>query len=358
MNFFKKENKPYLIAGPCSAETREQVWATASALQPMGIDLFRAGVWKPRTRPGTFEGNGVEALGWLNEMKEALGLRVAVEVAETVHIEEALKHGIDVLWVGARTTVNPFQVQKLADALKGVQIPVMIKNPVTPDVDLWLGAIERMEVAGITDIAAIHRGFSSYQASAYRNAPNWLVPIELKRRRRDLPIFCDPSHIGGKRDKVAEIAQKALDMHFDGLMIETHPDPDNAWSDAAQQITPAALQNLLSHLIIRQQYTADMTHTVELEYLRGLMDTLDAEIVELLARRMEISERVGWVKKECNMTAYQPDRWREIVATRTEKAKKMMLSEDFIIELYEKIHHESIKKQLEVLQSTTIALKK
>ncbi|XZF13378.1 chorismate mutase [Chitinophagaceae bacterium MMS25-I14] len=351
MSYFKTVAKPFVVAGPCSAETREQVLETAAALKQSCVQLYRAGVWKPRTRPGSFEGNGEAALVWLKEMKELHNLPVTVEVAEPAHIELALKYGIDVLWIGARTTVNPFQVQRLADALQGVQIPVMVKNPVNPDVDLWQGAIERFERAGITDVAAIHRGFSSYKsASAYRNQPNWAIPVELKRRRRDMMIICDPSHITGRRDRVAEVAQKAMDMHFDGLMIETHPRPDEAWSDAAQQITPQALHTLLLELVIREQYSADMSKAEELEYLRQLMDSIDAEVIDLLARRMELSERIGNVKKESNMTAYQPDRWREIVDTRSEQARRHGLPEAYIVALYEKIHHESVKKQLEILQ--------
>lgn len=359
MSFFKNAGKPFVIAGPCSAETKEQVLETAAALKELPVQLFRAGVWKPRTRPGSFEGNGEQALQWLQEMTAQYQLPVAIEIAETNHIELALKYGVSVLWIGARTTVNPFQVQRLADALKDVKIPVMVKNPVNPDVELWLGAIERMERAGVADVAAIHRGFSSYKAaSAYRNQPNWAIPVELKRRRRDLAIICDPSHITGRRDMVATVAQKAMDMHFDGLMIETHPTPDEAWSDAAQQITPQALHTLLLELVIRQQYSADMSKSVELEYLRQLMDSLDAEVIDLLARRMELSERIGVVKKECNMTAYQPDRWREIVETRSEQARKHNLPESFIVSLYEKIHHESVQRQLEILQEAAQQIKK
>jgi len=350
MSFFKTGRKPFLIAGPCSAETHEQVLETAAALKDLPVQLFRAGVWKPRTRPGSFEGNGAAALGWLREVKDRYGIPVAVEVADPAHVALALEHGIDAVWIGARTTVNPFQVQHIADALKGVRIPVMVKNPVNPDADLWLGAVERMEQAGITDIAAVHRGFSAYKTSAYRNHPNWSVPIELKRRRRDLPVICDPSHITGRREEVGGIAQKAMDMHFDGLMIEVHPRPDEAWSDAAQQLTPAMLRSLLDSLVIRGQYAADMGQGAELEYLRQVMDTLDAEIIELLTRRMDVSARIGAVKKVCHMTAYQPDRWREIVATRSELARKQGLPEEFIISLFEKIHDESIRKQLELLQ--------
>ena len=328
---------------------------TAAALTKIGVQLFRAGVWKPRTRPGSFEGNGVLALAWLREVKQAYNIPVAIEVAEAAHIELALQHGIDVLWIGARTTVNPFQVQHLADALKGVDIPVMVKNPVNPDAGLWQGAIERFEKAGITNVAAIHRGFSGYGAAAgYRNQPNWPIPIELKRRMPELTIICDPSHITGNRARIAEIAQKAMDMHFDGLMIETHPRPDEAWSDAAQQITPAALQELLAALIVRREYTEDMSGLMQLEYLRQLMDSLDAEIIDLLAKRMELSEQMGQVKKDCNLTAYQPGRWREIVESRGQRAQAQELSKEFIVKLYEQIHHESIRVQLSILEGQGI----
>jgi chorismate mutase len=359
MSFFATEDSPFIIAGPCSAETREQVLETAAALAKMPVKLFRSGIWKPRTRPGSFEGKGVEALAWLKEARETYGLPITVEVAEPAHIEQALKYGVDVLWIGARTTVNPFQVQGLADALKGVDIPLMVKNPVNPDVDLWQGAIERFERIGITDIAAIHRGFSSYDTvSVYRNQPNWPIPIELKRRKPGLFMICDPSHITGNRDKVAEVAQRAIDMGFSGLMIETHPRPPEALSDAAQQLTPEALQRLLSGLVLRRQYTEDMSKAMELEYLRQLMDGVDAEIIDLLARRMELSERMGAVKKASNMTAYQPDRWREMLAARGSQAGIKMLSEEFIMALYERIHEESIRKQLEILQEAGKELKK
>ncbi len=352
MSFFTTGYKPFVIAGPCSAETREQVLDTAKALKELKVGLFRAGVWKPRTRPGSFEGNGVAALEWLKEAKATYGLPLTIEVAEPEHVELALEYGVDVLWIGARTTVNPFQVQHIADALKGVEIPVMVKNPVNPDVDLWQGAIERIQGAGITDVAAVHRGFSGYSsASAYRNPPNWPIPIELKRRHPALPVFCDPSHITGNAGKVAEVAQKAMDMGFEGLMIETHPDPLNAWSDAAQQIAPATLAGLLQQLVIREVHTADMDKRTHLEYLRQQMDTIDMEVVDLLARRMELSNDIGQVKKACNMTAYQPERWNEIVQTRGSRGKKLGLSQEFVVALYQLIHDESIKKQLEILQA-------
>lgn len=340
-----------MVAGPCSAETREQVLETAAALGDTGTALYRAGVWKPRTRPGSFEGNGKEALGWLQEVKAMHGLPVAIEVAEPEHVELALWHGIDVLWIGARTTVNPFQVQHIADALRGVDIPVMVKNPVNPDVDLWEGAIERLRRVGVNDVAAIHRGFSGYSAaSPYRNAPNWPIPIELKRRNPLLPIVCDPSHITGNRDMVAEVAQKAMDMGFEGLMIETHPHPDAAWSDAAQQVTPAALKAILQQLAIRQPHTADMDRRTRLEDLRQQMDSIDMEVVDLIARRMELSNDIGAVKKACNMAAYQPERWNEIVETRGSRAAKLGMGQEFIVALYQLIHDESIRRQLEILQ--------
>ena len=346
MSFFKSV-RPFIVAGPCSAETREQVLTTAAALAGMNVQLMRAGVWKPRTKPGSFEGNGVPALEWLQEAKNTFGLPVAVEVAETTHVEQALQHGIDVLWIGARTTVNPFQVQRLADALKGVNIPVMVKNPVNPDVDLWEGAIERLMKAGITDVAAIHRGFSGYStAGGYRNQPNWPIPIELKRRKPELSIICDPSHITGNRNRIAELSQKALDMHLDGLMIETHPNPDAAWSDAAQQVTPAQLKTILSGLVIREEHTHCMNGQEQLEHLRQTMDSMDAEIVDLIARRMELSGKIGAVKLANNMTVYQPARWREIVATRGERGEMQGLTKQFVISVYEKIHQESIRIQL------------
>lgn len=353
MSFFSDFKRPFLIAGPCSAETEAQVLETARGLQGTGVRLFRAGVWKPRTRPGSFEGNGSAALDWLVKMRQETGLPFAIEIAEPAHLEAALEHGADVLWIGARTVVNPFQVQRLADALKGVAIPVMVKNPVNPDAELWLGAIERLEGAGIRDIAAIHRGFSSYNAaSVYRNQPNWAIPIELKRRRPGLPIICDPSHIAGRRALVPEIAQKAMDMGFEGLMIETHPHPDEAWSDAAQQLTPDSLKQLLQQLVVREEHAATTEDTrLQIEYLRQVMDTIDAEIIDLLARRMELSSRLGLIKKAGNITAYQPDRWRDIVETRSARARKLELSEEFVLALYEKIHHESVKKQLSIMQA-------
>lgn len=351
MSIFETREEPLIIAGPCSAETEAQVLESAQALSAMNIGLFRAGVWKPRTRPGNFEGAGEESLQWLVEVKKKYSMPVAIEVAQPQHIALALKYKMDVLWIGARTVVNPFQVQELADALKGVDIPVMVKNPVTPDIDLWEGAIQRFEKAGIQQVAAIHRGFSSYNASSqYRNHPNWIIPIELKRRRNDLFMICDPSHITGKASLVGEVAQKAMDMGFNGLMIETHPHPEAAWSDAQQQITPAALKELLQRLIIRKQSTADAIKQSELEYLRQLMDGIDAEIIDLLVRRMELSDRMGSIKKDCNMTAFQPERWNEILETRSSRGEKQYLSAKLVAALFELIHDESIRRQIEIMK--------
>lgn len=349
MSFFTVTQKPFLIAGPCSAESRGQILDTAAALTGMPVRLFRAGVWKPRSRPGYFEGRGTEALAWLAAVKEQYGFPVATEVAEPAHVEAALRAGIDVLWLGARTTVNPFDVQRLADALRGADVPVLVKNPVSPDVDLWLGAIERLEQAGIAEVAAVHRGFSSYKSSsAFRNPPNWPVPIELRRRRPDLAIICDPSHIAGYREGVASIAQKAMDMGFEGLMIETHTAPETALSDAQQQLTPDALGQLLEQLVIRQ--TRPETHSAELEHLRQIMDSLDAEIIDLIARRTELSRQMGGVKKALSMTAFQPERWQEIVQSRGGHAVARQLDPEFIISIFQKIHDESIRLQLGILE--------
>lgn len=355
MSFFTTANKPFLIAGPCSAESQEQLWRTADGMKELSVQLFRAGVWKPRTRPGSFEGKGKEALEWLQEIKRHFGYKLTVEVAEAEHVELALKYDIDCVWIGARTTVNPFQVQHIADALKGANIPVMIKNPVNPDVDLWQGAVERIMASGINTVAAIHRGFSAYKTdSSYRNQPNWIIPVELRRRIPGLPIFCDPSHITGKASLVAQVAQKAMNIGFDGLMIETHIQPEQALTDAAQQITPQALAALMHTLIIRKEFVPDGTGLLELEYLRQAADNIDAEIIDLLGKRMEISGQMGDIKRQNNMTAYQPDRWREILETRCSQGRKHSLDQQYIAALWQIIHDESIRKQLELPLSKPI----
>lgn len=347
-----RKGRPLLIAGPCSAETEAQTLATAHGVQALGnVDLFRAGVWKPRTRPGSFEGAGSAALPWLQRVTQETGLPVAVEVATPRHVEEALAHGINVLWIGARTTVNPFAVQELADALAGTGVPVMVKNPVNPDVSLWAGALERLTRAGLTDLAAIHRGFSTFAPSKYRNPPTWMLAIELKTRFPYIPLICDPSHMAGRRDLLLPIAQKALDLDYDGLIIETHPDPDHALSDAEQQVTPARLGKIFSELKYRRRSSSSEDYQAKEEELRQKMDVADREIVEALARRMALVEELAEYKKANDVKILQFGRWKEIFATRSSWAETLHLNKDFVGELYKLIHLESIRKQTEVLNS-------
>ncbi len=350
-----QKGAPILIAGPCSAETEAQTLATARGVQALGnVDLFRAGVWKPRTRPGSFEGAGSAALPWLQRVTQETGLPVAIEVATPRHVEEALAHGINVLWIGARTTVNPFAVQELADALAGTGVPVMVKNPVNPDVALWAGALERLARAGITDLAAIHRGFSTFAPSKYRNPPTWMLAIELKTRFPHIPLICDPSHIGGRRDLLLPIAQKALDLDYDGLIIETHPDPDHALSDAEQQVTPARLGEIFSELKYRRRSSSNEDYQAKAEELRQKMDVADREIIEALARRMALVEELAEYKKANDVKILQFDRWKEIFATRSAWAETLHVNKDFVGELYKLIHLESIRKQTEVLNGGTV----
>ena len=337
--------RPFLISGPCGAESEEQVMQTALELAKLNIHLFRAGIWKPRTRPNSFQGIGDIGLAWVKQASLVTGIPVTVEVASTKHVEAALKAGIDVLWIGARTTVNPFTVQEIADSLRGVDVPVMIKNPVNPDVELWLGAIERISKAGIKEIAAIHRGFSSYEKTIYRNRPNWEVPIELKRRMPEVPLFCDPSHISGKRELLLPVSQVALDLNFDGLMIETHIDPDSALSDAKQQITPAELGVLLGKLVCRSHSIDDTLTLRMIEGLREKMDKLDFDILEMIAKRMDIAKAIGQYKKENNITILQAERWDEIVQSRMQTGMEKQLDKGFVKKLYELIHQESINQQ-------------
>ena len=341
--------RPILFAGPCSAETREQVMETALLLKAQGVHALRAGIWKPRTRPGNFHGVGEEALQWIVAAGKATNLPVLVEVANAKHVEFALEAGVDMIWLGARTTVNPFHVQEIADALSGVAIPVLVKNPVNPDLELWIGAIERILKTGNTKVAAIHRGFSSYENSTYRNKPNWEIPIELRRRMPGLPMFCDPSHICGNTFMLAYIAQFAMDLQFDGLMIESHRDPANAWSDAAQQLTPAELGNLISHLEVRDKNSQSPFVLSRLEDLRDQIDEVDNQLVNLISDRMEIARMIGKYKFENNITILQPARWNEIVHTRIAKGEKQLLSKEFILKLYGIIHEESICQQTNVM---------
>jgi chorismate mutase len=345
-----KVNRPLIISGPCSAETEEQMVATAKQIAATGkVHALRAGIWKPRTRPGQYEGAGTEGLKWLIRAKQETGLPVATEVANAAHVEACLKAGVDILWVGARTTVNPFSVQEVADALKGVDVPVLVKNPINPDVELWLGALERINKAGITKLAAIHRGFSSFEKGPFRNAPMWDLAIELKTRVPDLDIVCDPSHIAGNRDLISFISQKALDMDMAGLMIESHINPDAAWSDAKQQVTPAVLSKIIDELVVRKSSTDNKTFKDTLSILREQIDQLDDEIMSRLASRMKISEKIGQYKKENNVTILQVNRWEEIVQTRIALCKAMGLNEEFTSDLLKLIHHESIQVQTKVM---------
>lgn len=338
--------RPLVIAGPCSAETEEQVMAAATQLAADGIKIMRAGIWKPRTKPGGFEGIGSEGLAWLKRVKQETGMYVSTEVATQKHVYEALKYGVDLLWIGARTTANPFAVQEIAEALEGVDIPVLVKNPVNPDLELWIGALERLSNVGLTRIGAIHRGFSSFDKKIYRNLPQWHIPIELKRRYPDLPIICDPSHIGGKRDLIAPLSQQAMDLGFEGLIIETHCDPDNAWSDASQQVTPARLKEILSELVIRD---GKKQTTEDLSALRRQIDELDNQLLELIAKRMRVSKEIGIFKKEHDMTIVQTDRYDEILTKRISQATEMGMNPEFMRVILEAIHEESVRVQLDIL---------
>ena len=334
-----------VMAGPCSAETEEQVITTARQLAAKGCHLFRAGVWKPRTKPGGFEGNGEAALPWLRTVKEETGMMVATEVATPEHVELALKYGVDILWVGARTTANPFAMQALADSLRGVDVPVFVKNPVNPDLELWIGAMERINQAGVKRLAAIHRGFSSYDKKIYRNLPMWQIPIELRRRIPQLPIICDPSHIGGSRELVAPLCQQAMDLGFDGLIVESHCNPDCAWSDAKQQVTPDVLDYILSLLVIRD----DNMTTEGIVALRKQIDELDDQLMELLAKRMRVCREIGQYKKEHNMTVLQTGRYNEILDKRGAQGTLCGMDPKFVKEIFESVHEESVRQQIEII---------
>lgn len=337
--------RPLVIAGPCSAETEEQVMTTARQLADKGCRMFRAGVWKPRTKPGGFEGQGETALPWLQNVKKTTGMLVATEVATPEHVELALKYGIDILWIGARTSANPFAMQALADSLKGVDVPVLVKNPVNPDLELWIGALERINQAGVTRLAAIHRGFSSYDKKIYRNLPMWQIPIELRRRFPSLPIMCDPSHIGGSRELVAPLCQQAMDLGFDGLIVESHCSPDSAWSDAKQQVTPDVLDYILSLLVVRDEKVT----TEGIHVLRKQIDELDNQLIELLAKRMRVCREIGQYKKEHNMTVLQTSRYNEILDKRGAQGALCGMSADFIRSVFEEVHEESVRQQMEII---------
>ncbi len=344
------KKKPLIISGPCSAETEDQLINTAKQLAATGkVDILRAGIWKPRTRPGNFEGIGTKALPWLQQARKITGLPNAVEVASAKQVQDALHFEVDLLWVGARTTVNPFSVQEVADALRGADVPVLIKNPINPDIELWIGAVERIAKAGIKNIGLIHRGFSSYGNSAFRNAPMWHLAIEMKRRFPELIMINDPSHICGNRINLLEIAQKAIDLDYNGLMLETHIDPDNAWSDAKQQITPAQFNELLGKITWRTEDNNSEEYHNALEKLRNQINQLDDELMQILGERMKVAERIGQYKKENNITILQTNRYNEILERAFAKGSKMGLSEEFVTKYFDAVHIESINHQTKVL---------
>ena len=339
------KKRPIVIAGPCSAETEEQVMSTARMLADKGCRIFRAGVWKPRTKPGGFEGNGEKALPWLKEVKEETGMMISTEVATPDHVELAMRYDMDVLWVGARTSANPFAMQALADSMQGLQIPVLVKNPVNPDLELWIGGLQRLNQAGIKRLGVIHRGFSSYDKKIYRNLPMWQIPIELRRRIPGLPIICDPSHIGGRRDLIAPLCQQAMDLGFDGLIVESHCNPKEAWSDAKQQVTPDILDYILSLLVIRD----DTFTTEDIRSLRAQIDELDNSLMELLAKRFRLCREIGTFKKEHNMTILQTGRYNEILEKRGTQAGLCGMNPKFAAHIFELIHEESVRQQLTIV---------
>ncbi|MBR3093656.1 MAG: bifunctional 3-deoxy-7-phosphoheptulonate synthase/chorismate mutase type II [Bacteroidaceae bacterium] len=340
-----EDRRPLIIAGPCSAETEEQVMTTARQLSKFGIKIMRAGVWKPRTKPGGFEGHGEKALPWLQRAKEETGMLIATEVANPHHAEKALEAGVDILWVGARTTANPFAVQELADSLRGVDVPVLVKNPVNPDLELWIGALERINGAGIKRLAAIHRGFSSYDKKIYRNLPMWQIPIELRRRIPNIKLFNDPSHIGGRRDLIAPLCQQAMDLGFDGLLVESHCCPEEAWSDAKQQVTPEILDYILNLLVIREEITT----TESITMLRRQIDECDDLLIDTLAKRMRISREIGQYKKEHGMNIVQTSRYSEIIDKRGAQGSLCGIDPECIKRIFEAIHEESVNQQVQVM---------
>ena len=340
---------PLVIAGPCSAETEEQVVKIAHELKDSDVSIFRAGIWKPRTRPGGFEGVGAIGLKWLQKAKAETGLLMAIEVANAAHVKLALEHDIDVLWIGASTTVNPFAVQEIAAALEGTDKIVRLKNPVNPDLSLWIGGLERLYNANIKKLGVIHRGFSTYEKTKYRNNPEWQIAIDLQNRFPDLPLICDPSHITGKRDMIQEVSQQALDLNYDGLIIETHIDPDNAWRDAAQQVTPTVLKQIFHDLRVRKETDEADDYTMRMNKLRTQIDEFDSKILEILGGRMKIADQIGALKKEKNVAILQNKRWQEILDKMIAEGSQKGLSEDFIVQLFKAIHQESIDHQEKII---------
>ncbi|MEW2920018.1 bifunctional 3-deoxy-7-phosphoheptulonate synthase/chorismate mutase type II [Muricauda sp. ANG21] len=342
---------PLVIAGPCSAETEEQVLKIAHELKDTDVNYFRSGIWKPRTRPGNFEGVGAIGLKWLQKVKEETGLKTATEVANKAHVDLALEHDIDLLWIGARSTVSPFIVQEIADALKGTDKIVLVKNPVNPDLSLWLGAVERLYSADIEKLGVIHRGFSTYEKTKYRNIPEWQLAIELQTKFPDLPIINDPSHITGKRDMIFDVSQTALDLNFDGLIIETHYDPDNAWSDAAQQVTPKTLIQIMKDLRIRKETDEEAEYNSKLSNLRAQIDVLDNQLIDLLGKRMKVSDGIGELKKQKNVAVLQSNRWNAILGNMILEGEQRGLSEEFVLKMFKAIHQESINHQEKIINA-------
>jgi chorismate mutase len=350
LNDHKLEH-PIVIAGPCSAETEEQVLKIAHELKDTDVTYLRAGIWKPRTRPGNFEGVGAIGLKWLQKAKAETGLLIATEVANRAHVELALEHDVDLLWIGARSTVSPFIVQEIADALRGTDKVVLVKNPVNPDLALWIGAVERLHTANIKKLGVIHRGFSTYSKSKYRNNPEWQIAVDFQTRYPDIPLICDPSHITGKRDMILEVSQTALDLNYDGLMIESHYDPDNAWSDAAQQVTPTALMNIFKDLRIRKEQDDEAGYQSQLKVLRAQIDVIDNSIIETLGKRMKTADAIGALKKERNVAVLQSKRWNEILGKMILAGEEEGLSEEFILRVFKAVHQESIVHQEKVMNT-------
>jgi len=344
-----KLDHPLVIAGPCSAETEEQVLRIAHELKDTDVNYFRAGIWKPRTRPGMFEGVGEIGLRWLKKVKQETGMKTCTEVANAAHVKLAIENDVDLLWIGARSTVSPFIMQEIADALQGTDKIVLVKNPVNPDLALWLGGIERLYTAGIKNLGAIHRGFSTYEKTKYRNIPEWQLAIEFQNRFPDLPLICDPSHITGKRDMILEVSQTALDLNFDGLMIETHFDPDNAWSDAAQQVTPDALKQIMIDLKIRKETNSEADYLRDLENLRAQINVVDDQLIDLMGKRMKVADGIGKLKKEKNVAVLQSKRWNEILGNMILEGESKGLSEEFILKMFKAIHQESIVHQERII---------
>ncbi|MDO5656161.1 MAG: bifunctional 3-deoxy-7-phosphoheptulonate synthase/chorismate mutase type II [Flavobacteriaceae bacterium] len=355
-SWFGQFSKPLIIAGPCSAETEKQMLITAEGIAEIKVDFFRAGIWKPRTKPNSFEGVGAQGLKWLQRVKDDFGLKTATEVATAEHARLALEHDVDLLWIGARTTVNPFQVQEIAEALQDTDKIVMVKNPVNPDLDLWMGAFERMAGQGIKKLAAIHRGFSIYKKIRFRNEPQWQIPLDFKKEFPLIPLICDPSHITGNRNWIDEVAQEAMNFGFDGLMVETHPNPNAAWSDAEQQVTPEQLKNILQNLILRDADDIDKEYQMLLSSLRHQIDEIDRNMLEMLANRMKVAEEIGALKKSHNVALFQPDRWAIIKSLMLKNAYKYGLSQEFIERFLNAVHQESIQVQNKIMEQNQNSL--